>query len=91
MSEAEQWLAGQPKLDNGKVDVRLVIAEGLRRGYCICPKPFRQMIDFTAEGNNFPAPLTCKWCDQPETRQSWEFWYGSASAGRGSGTGEQGT
>ena len=67
MAEADMWLADQPKLANGKVDIRMVIAEGQRRGYCICPKPMRGLIDFTG--------LTCKWCGQPETRQSWEFWY----------------
>lgn len=68
MSEAEKWLAAQPKLPNGKIDVTLLIAEGRRRGYCICPKPLRQMISFDG--------FTCAWCDQPETRGSWQFWYG---------------
>jgi hypothetical protein len=68
MSEAEGWIKEQPKLANGKVDVRLLIVEGQRRGYCICPKPMRQMIDFDG--------LTCSWCDQEETRKSWAFWYG---------------
>ena len=68
MVEAEIWLAAQPKLANGKVDIQVVIAEGRRRGYCICPKPFREMINFQG--------LTCSWCEQLETWQSWEFWYG---------------
>jgi hypothetical protein len=77
MSEAETWLNQQPKLPNGKVDIRLIIAEGIRRGYCICPKPMRQLIDLTVEGNpDLPGPLTCKWCSQPETKDSYRFWYG---------------
>jgi hypothetical protein len=76
-SEAETWLAIQPRNDKGKVDISLVIAEGKRRGYCICPKPMRQMIDFSAEGNNFNKPLTCNWCLMPEMRASWDFWYGN--------------
>jgi hypothetical protein len=58
----------QPRLPSGKVDARLLVAEGQRRGYCICPKPMRQMISFDG--------MTCTWCGQPETRQSWAFWYG---------------
>jgi hypothetical protein len=69
MSEAESWLAAQPKLSRGKIDVRLLIAEGIRRGYCVCPKPMRQIIDVTG--------LTCSWCGQPEAKSSWHFWYGS--------------
>lgn len=69
-SEAWLWisteLAGQP--EGSKVDVRILIAEGKRRGYCICPKPMRQMIDFSG--------MSCSWCLMPETRQSWQFWYG---------------
>jgi hypothetical protein len=76
MSEAEGWIAAQPKLENGKVDINLLIAEGKARGYCVCPKPLRQMIDFTAEGNGLAEPLTCTWCEQPEAKASWEFWYG---------------
>lgn len=68
MAEAEAWIAAQPKLENGKVDLQLVMAEGRRRGYCICPKPMRQMINFDG--------FDCAWCEQPETRASWEFWYG---------------
>jgi hypothetical protein len=68
MAEAESWLAAQPKLPNGKVDGRLLITESERRGYCICPRPLRRMISF--------AGLTCKWCLQPETDESWAFWYG---------------
>jgi hypothetical protein len=68
MSEAETWIATQPKQPNGKVDVALVIAEGKRRGYCICPKPMRQMINFQG--------LTCSLCGQPETLESHDFWYG---------------
>lgn len=67
MSEAESWLAAQPKTDNGKVSIFLVIREGQARGYCICPKPLRQLIVFDG--------WTCQWCHQPETRQSWAFWY----------------
>jgi len=80
MSEAETWLAGQPRNDAGKVDISLVITEGRRRGYCICPKPLREVIDFTVEDNPglMDKPLTCTWCGQPETRGSWEFWYGKA-------------
>ena len=70
-AEAEAWIAAQPKQENGKVDGRLLVAEGQRRGYCICPKPIRRMVDFSG--------LTCTWCGQPDTRQSWEFWYGEAS------------
>lgn len=76
MSEAERWIADQPRLPNGKVDAQLLIDEGQRRGYCICPRPMRQMIDFSQEGNGLSAPLTCKWCGQPEMRASWQFWYG---------------
>jgi len=77
MSEAEGWLAAAPKLANGKIDVRLLMAEGRTRGYCICPKPMRQMIDFSVEGNpGMPVPITCADCLQPETRASWKFWYG---------------
>ena len=68
MSEAESWLAKQPKLPNGKVDALLLVAESRQRGYCICPRPMRQMIDFSG--------LTCNWCKQPEALRSWEFWYG---------------
>lgn len=77
MSEVESWLAEAPKLANGKVDVMLLVKEGRRRGYCICPKPMRQMIDFSQEGNpGMPSPMTCTNCLQPEMRASWEFWYG---------------
>jgi hypothetical protein len=78
VSEAEGWILAQPRNENGKVDILIVIAEGKKRGYCICPKPMRQMIDFTAEGNPglLAKALTCTWCEQPETRASWEFWYG---------------
>jgi hypothetical protein len=68
MAEAAAWIDAQPKLANGKVDARLLIAESVRRGYCVCPKPMRQIINVDG--------LTCAWCDQKETRQSWEFWYG---------------
>lgn len=71
VSEAETWLSDQPKLANGKVDVWVLITEGQRRGYCICPKPMRQMINFDG--------LTCAWCGQVESRESWNFWYGEAS------------
>lgn len=67
VAEAETWIAEQPKNDLGKVDITVVMAEGRRRGYCICPKPMRQIISFDG--------LTCTWCGMPETRQSWEFWY----------------
>lgn len=67
MSEAESWLAQQPKNAKGKVDIAVVIAEGRRRGYCICPRPLRQMIDFSG--------LTCNWCMMPDTRESWSFWH----------------
>ncbi|HEY2309450.1 MAG TPA: hypothetical protein VGI05_26530 [Streptosporangiaceae bacterium] len=67
MSEAESWLAGQPKTEHGKVSVFLLIAEGQQRGYCICPKPLRQLIVFDG--------WSCQWCHQPETRESWAFWY----------------
>lgn len=67
MPEAERWLAEQPKLANGKVDITLVIAEGKSRGYCICPKPLRQLINVDG--------FTCQWCGETETRSSWAFWY----------------
>lgn len=67
MTEAEEWLNAQPKLENGKVDILLVIAEGQTRGYCICPKPMRDMINFTG--------LTCAWCGMEETIGSYNFWY----------------
>lgn len=70
MSEAESWLAAQPKNEKGKVAIDIVIAEGRRRGYCICPKAIREMISF--EG------MTCTWCGQPETRKSHVFWYGGS-------------
>lgn len=65
--EAEEWIAAQEKLVTGKVDIRILIDEGQRRGYCICPKPMRQIIDFKG--------MTCKWCEMPETQGSWDFWY----------------
>jgi hypothetical protein len=68
MAEADEWVPAQKRLPNGKVDVRIIIAEGQRRGYCICPKPMRQMIDFKG--------LHCSWCGQEETGESWKFWYG---------------
>ena len=74
MAEAESWLAAAPKLANGKVDVQLLIAEGQRRGYCICPKALRQLITF--EG------YRCTWCGQVETSQSWAFWYDRDDGGR---------
>lgn len=67
-AEAETWIAAQPKKGNGKVDITIVIAEGRRRGYCICPKPMRQLINFQGRA--------CSWCGQPESEQSWTFWYG---------------
>lgn len=70
MPEAEGWIAAQEKLPNGKVDIQLVIAEGRRRGYCICPRPMRQVIDLDG--------LTCAWCGEVESRQSWAFWYEGA-------------
>lgn len=75
--EAKGWLAAQPKNEKGKVDILLLIAEGQKRGYCICPKPMREIIDFTAEGNRLREPLICLWCNMPETRESWTFWYAS--------------
>lgn len=66
-SEASEWLERQPLNEAGKVDGRLLIAEGRRRGYCICPRAIRSVIDFSG--------LKCRWCEQPETRQSWAFWY----------------
>lgn len=74
MSEAESWLGAQPKNEKGKVDVALVIAEGRRRGYCICPRPMRQLIDFKG--------LTCRWCGMPETEKSWAFWYAESPPAR---------
>lgn len=73
MAEADSWIPAQPKNAKGLVDVELVIAEGQRRGYCICPRPLRRMIDFSKwlDGKQ----LFCKWCGQPETRESWAFWY----------------
>jgi hypothetical protein len=73
VAEADTWVPAQPRLGNGKVDITVVIAEGQRRGYCICPKPMRQMINFDG--------LSCSWCGQPETRASWAFWYATAEAG----------
>lgn len=67
MSEAESWLDAQPKMPGGKVSIFLVIAEGQARGYCICPKTLRQLIVFDG--------WHCQWCHQPETRDSWRFWY----------------
>ena len=71
-SEAWSWLSLQleGQLEGAKVDIRVIIEEGKRRGYCICPKPMRQMIDFSSEG------MHCTWCLMPETKQSWQFWYG---------------
>ena len=66
-TEAEEWIAAAPKNDAGKVELDQVIAEGISRGYCICPKPLRQMINFDS--------LTCAWCQLTETRDSWRFWY----------------
>ena len=67
MTEAETWLAAAPKNERGKVDGALVVAEGQRRGYCICPKPIRAMVFFDG--------FTCSWCGMPETRESWAFWH----------------
>jgi hypothetical protein len=67
MSEAAEFLAAAPKMPNGKVDVLHLIEEGQKRGYCICPKPMRQMVSFDG--------LVCTWCGMVETRQSWAFWY----------------
>ncbi len=75
--EAESWLAAQPKMPNGKVDGRLLVTEGQRRGYCICPRPLRSMIDFSPESfaeAGLP-PMVCGLCGQPDTRQSWAFWH----------------
>lgn len=68
-SEAYQWMSAAPKQANGKVSILLLIEEGKRRGYCICPIPFRQFIDIREFG-------THGWCEQPETPESWKFWYG---------------
>lgn len=68
MSEADTWVPAQEKNEDGKVDLRVLIAEGQARGYCICPKPMRQLINFDG--------YTCSWCKQAETRESWKFWYG---------------
>jgi hypothetical protein len=68
-AEVESWLAAQEKLPNGKVDGHLLIAEGKKRGYCICPKPMRQMISFDG--------MQCTNCQMTETRGSWEFWHGN--------------
>lgn len=68
MTEFEKWVAEQPKSPiTGKVDGRLLLNESHKRGYCVCPKPMRQMISF--------EDLTCADCMQQETRQSWEFYY----------------
>ena len=75
MTGLEKWAATQPRNADGKVDARLLIPESQRRGYCVCPKPFRQVIDFSAEGNGLAEPLRCVHCDQPETRESYDFWY----------------
>jgi hypothetical protein len=69
MAEADEWVPAQEKLPNDKVSIQVLIAEGQRRGYCICPKPLRQMIDFKGLGS-------CSWCGQIEKTESWEFWYG---------------
>jgi hypothetical protein len=71
-AEAESWLAAQPKNDKGKVPLGVVIAESKRRGYCICPKPMRQLINITG--------LKCSWCFMTETNESSEFWYGRGPA-----------
>jgi hypothetical protein len=70
MPEIEQWLAAAPKLDNGKVDGALLIDESRRRGYCVCPRELRRVINF--EG------FTCRFCGQRETDESWRFWYGES-------------
>lgn len=75
-TEAETWLEHAPKQPNGKVSIFVVIAEGQRRGYCICPKPLRQLIVFDG--------WTCSWCHQPETADSHRFWYGEAPPKAGS-------
>jgi hypothetical protein len=67
MVEAEIWLKKQPKNTKGKVDIRLVIEEGKKRGYCICPKPMRQMINMNG--------MICALCLMPESKESWKFWY----------------
>lgn len=66
-TEAEKWLPTQPRNADGKIDIKYLIFEGQRRGYCICPKPMRQMINL--EG------MTCTLCGMKESRESWEFWY----------------
>lgn len=68
MPEVEGWLAAQPKLADGKVDITLLIAEAKRRGYCLCPIPMAQMIDFKEFGIH-------SWCNQPYMDESWEFWF----------------
>jgi hypothetical protein len=66
-TEAEQWLTAQPKNTRGKVDILLVVMEGVARGYCICPKPLREMVNFQG--------LRCSDCLQLETQGSYDFWY----------------
>jgi hypothetical protein len=68
LTEAATWLTAQPTLANGKVDIRLVIAEGQKRGYCICPIPMSQLVDFRDLG-------THRWCGMLYTDDSWTFWW----------------
>ncbi len=76
MSEFARWAAEQPKTEKGQIDARLLIDESKRRGYCVCYRPMRQLVDFSSGWEEFfTEPLTCKWCHQPETKGSWEFWY----------------
>lgn len=67
VAEVVAWLAAQPKTIDGKVDIQIVVAEGRKRGYCICPRPLREIVNFQG--------LTCKWCLMPEMQASYDFWY----------------
>jgi hypothetical protein len=66
-TEFGAWLVDKPLNETGKVDGRLLLEESRSRGYCVCPRDIRRMIDFSG--------LTCGWCGQPEARASWEFYY----------------
>jgi hypothetical protein len=67
-SEAMAMIQTMPKLDNGnKVDGSLFIEVSKEKGYCVCPRVIREVISFDG--------FRCVWCNQTETRQSWEFWY----------------
>lgn len=62
-----EWMSHQAFQENGKIDGALLIEESKKRGYCVCPRSIRRMVDFSG--------MTCGWCEQPESKDSWRFWH----------------